>query len=234
MVQAAQVTVEIAGSQGVTFVGALNRWDMDGNPRHLPNSKAKIDVPEVDAVAKNVGAGRWVFENLPPGKYDLVLMGRDRLRIEGWEYAPVLDFDPFFPPDATTDEQTAKWIADDISNSRHYENKVVPLRMGGDDKAVRILIMLIRDQKTSYEGHLAGAATMRFELWQYDWRYGGWVKNARTQVMHRVMSTRDELRQWTWVWDPKLGAIEVKTSPVTIEYEMPKLPDENIKGLYPY
>jgi hypothetical protein len=162
-------------------------------------------------------------------------LGEKRLRIEGWEYAPVLEFDPFFPPtSAVADDSVREHLVDHIKKSRHYENKVEPLALGGDAKNVRILMMLIRDQKTSYEKHLPGAATMRFEIWQYDFQYGGWTKNKRTRVMHRLLLTRDELRQWTWLWEPKLGAVAMKSSDLTIDYSVPKRAEIKLHGLRPY
>jgi len=232
VLDAAKVTIDLGDSQGVTLVGAFNRWDQDGNARKLVNPKAKIDVPEVDATAVNTGDNQWVFQNLSPGKYDLVIMAAGRVRIEGWHYPPVLEFDPFFPPTATCPDDTREFIADDIKKSRHYENKVVPLEMGGDKKVVRVLVMLIRDLPTSY---IKGAGTMRFEIWQYTWNYGGWVKKKRTRVMHRVLLQVSELRQWSWLWEPKLGGIEVKKSPITIKYELPSRAEaQKLKGLHPY
>jgi hypothetical protein len=146
----------------------------------------------------------------------------------------VLEFDPFFPPDAEADEEVRNFITDDIRKSRHYENKVEPLYMGGEDKTIRVLVMLIRDKATSYEGIMPGAATMRFEVWQYDWRYGAWVKDKRTKVLHRVILTRNELRQWTWLWDPKLGGIEVGSTLATVTYQMPANADTQLQGLRPY
>lgn len=232
---AAELTVEIAAGEDVTLVGAFHRWDADGNPTRKVNPKAKIDAPEVDATAVRQDTGRWVFKNLKPGKYDLVILARPRVRIEGWEYAPVLEFDPFFPPTATVaDEDARNQIIDHIRKSPQYENKVEPLYLGGDDKAVRILMMLIRDKPTSYEADFPGAATMRFEIWQYTYQYGGWSKERRTRVMHRVILHRDELRKWTWLWDPKLGAIEVGSTPKTIQYAMPDPAAKKLRGLYPY
>ncbi len=232
---AGKVTVSLGDSgENVTFVGAFNRWDEDGNARKPVNTKQKIDAPEVDAAAVNEGAGRWVFQKLAPGKYDLVIMAKNRVRLEGWYYTAVLEFDPFFPPTATTDEETAEFIVDDIKKSQYYENRVGPLYMGGDKKAVRVLVQLIRDKVTSYESDFPGAATMRHEIWQYDWQYGGWAKNKRTRVIDRLIMHRDELRKWTWLWDPKLGGIEVKKSPITIDYRMPDPADKKLKGLYPY
>ena len=231
---AGDLTVDLGNARGITSVGAFYRWDMDGNPRRQVNPKAKIEAPEIDAAATNAGDGRWVFKNLRPGKYDLVIMGPRRVRIEGWEYAPVLEFDPFFAPDASLADDARDFITKDISGARHYENKVVPLYMGGAEKVVRILVMLIRDKKTSYEGHMAGAATMRFEIWQYEWRYGGWVKQKRTRVMHRVILPRGELRQWTWLWVPELGAVEVGDQPKTVKFDVSKIATAAVKGLRPY
>lgn len=232
---AAKLTVDLGNARGVVSVGAFDRWDQDGNPRKPVNTKAKIEAPEVDAFAKNAGGGKWVFEKLAPGTYDLVIMLENKVRIEGFTYPPVLEFDPFLPADAKVeDEDNRDWVIDDIKKSKHYENKVEPLYLGGDEKVIRVLVMLIRDKVTSYEADMPGAATMRFEVWQYDWQYGGWAKNKRTRVLHRVILPRDQLRQWTWLWDPKLGGIDVGRSPREITYEVPKPSESKLKGLYPY
>ncbi len=52
---AARVTVELAGAEGVKSVGAIARWDKDGNARRVPDPKAKIDAPTVDAEAADTG-----------------------------------------------------------------------------------------------------------------------------------------------------------------------------------
>jgi len=234
---AAKLTLTISNGQSVKMVGALHRWDEDGNPRKKLNIKGKIDAPEVDYTATRSEGGQWVFSNLPPGKYDLLIMAGDRVRIEGFDYAPVLEFDPFFPPDATVDDETRDWVFDDVKKSKHYENKVVPLYIGGDKekKACRVLVMLIRDKLTSYEADMPGAATIRHEIWQYSFNYGGWQKERRTRVLDRSILHRDELRKWTWLWDPRLGGIAVKSTPVNIEYTLPGAsPERKLQGLYPY
>jgi hypothetical protein len=234
MLQAADLTVELGTAKDVTFVGAVQRWDKDGNHRRLPDPKAKIDAPAVDAQATDAGQGRWVFKDLPKGKYDLVILCKDRRRLEGFQYVPVKEFDPFFAGDASTDDETREFILDDIKKSPHYENKVEPLYLGGDQKAVRVLVMLVRDKPTSYEGDFPGAATIRHEIWQYNWNYGGWQKEKRTKVMDRLIMHRDELRKWTWLWDAKLGGIEMGERPIKIEYEVPAGDAKRLKGLYPY
>lgn len=228
---AAKVTVHLGKAEGVQSVGAFQRWDADGNARKKVNPNQKIDAPEVDAAAKPAGGGKWVFDDLPKGTYDIVILLDGKRRIEGFNYPPVLEFDPFFPSDATAPEEVVDFITDDISKQRHYENKVQPLWMGGDEKTVRVLVQLLRDLPTSYT---PGAGTMRHEVWQYDWLYGGWQKNKRTRVFDRLLMQVSDLRGWTWVWAKELGGIEVKTSPQDVSFTVPPATDRSLKGLYPY
>jgi hypothetical protein len=233
--QAADLTVDLKNGESATLLGAIARFDADGNLRKLPDEKAKIDAPAVDAKAERTGSNRWIFKNLPAGKYDLVLLLKDRVRLEGFQFAPVREFDPFLAPDAAAEDDARDFIVGDIKKSRHYENKVEPLYLAGDKKTVRILVQLLRDKPTSYEAESPGAATMRHEIWQYAWNYGGWQKEKRTKVLDRVLLHRDELRKWTWLWDPKLGGLEMKEKPVEVKYEIPKpLADSKLKGLLPY
>jgi len=162
-----------------------------------------------------------------------VICAGDKVRIEGFQFAPVLEFDPTTWRDATVEDEDAREYGLDHSRkSQHYENKVVPLYLGGDERVIRALVMLIRDKPTSYK---PGAGTIRHEIWQYTWQYGGWAKEKRTRVLDRLLLQVSELRRWTWLWDPKLGGIEVKGEPVTIEYEVPRGTDRaKLQGLHPY
>lgn len=233
--EAAQVTVTITGApETISVVGAVQRWDRDGNPVRPVDPEAQIEAPYLDAAAESAGQGRWVFSNLDPGMYDLILLAGEKTRIDGFNFPPVLEFDPFFAGDSSIAEEHRQWIEEDIAASRHYENKVEPLYFGGDEKTARILVMLIRDKPTSYEGEFPGAATIRHEIWQYDWAYGGWKKNRRTRVIDRCILHRDELRRWTWLWDPRLGGIHVKSEPVTVEYHWPDVSARELEGLSPY
>ncbi len=230
---AAEMTVELGGNRAASFVGAVRRWDQDGNHRRLPDGKEKIDAPPVDAQALRSSPGRWVFAKLPPGRYDLVILAKDRLRVEGFTFPPVKDFDPFLSPEDAVDRRTRRTIVEKIKKSRHYENKVEPLYLAGDEKTVRALVMLIRDKPTSYEAEFPGAATIRHEIWQFAWRYGGWTKEKRTKLLDRVLLDRDELRKWTWLWDHRLGGVEVADRPVKIEYDLPDPAKRRLRGLYP-
>jgi len=228
----ATLTLETRDWPGVKMVGALSRWDSNGNPRRRVDPNARIDAPHVDFRAAGTGGDRWVFDNLPPGKYDLLIVTQGRVRIEGWTYPPMLEFDPFIAPEVTVDRATRQLIAEDIGKSRHYENKVVPLAMGKDKKTVRVLMMLIRDKPTSYK---PGVGTIRHEIWQYSYKYGGWQKERRTRVLNRILLPVAELRKWTWLWDPRLGGVKVGHEPVNVNYRRPKSSQPpKLNGLYPY
>jgi hypothetical protein len=220
-----ELALDLGPAPGVSFVGAVARWDEAGNPRRPVNPAAKIDAPEVTARAERRG-GRWVFHDLPPGRYDLVVLA-GRLRVEGFHYPPVLEFDSALPSDAAAPgEEVRQTVVADIVKAKHYENKVAPLFLAGDDKQVRVLVQLVRDKPTSYDADYGKpAATIRHEVWQYTWRYGAWAKERRTRVLDRILLPRDELRRWTWVWEPALGGIEVDGQPVMISYRLPARPD---------
>ena len=129
-----------------------------------------------------------MFKDLPKGKYDLVILAKGRLRIEGFQYVPVNEFDPFFPPDASTDDETRQLILDDIKKSPHYENKVEPLYLGGDKKAVRVLVMLHPRQahqlreRVARRGHRSATKSGNTRG-----TTAAWQKEKRTKVLDRLM-----------------------------------------------
>jgi hypothetical protein len=222
--RAGDLTVELGTAQPVSSVRAIMRWDDDGKPRSPVDPRAKIDDPRTDARAVSLGGGRWVFRALPPGHYDLVVITTGRVRVEGFRYPPITEFDPFLPSDAKPPhEETRDWILKHIARSPHYENKVVPLFLAGDEKQVRILMQLVRDKSTSLDADFgAPVATVRHEVWQYTNNYGGWVKDRRTEVLDRILLARSEFQQWTWVWEPRLGGIEVTDRPRTLSCPLPE------------
>jgi len=263
-IYAGGLTIQLSGdSDDVTFVGAIYRWDPDGLPRQADGSAKvakeraeapKIEKPWVDFRAVSKGKGTWVIESMPAGTYDLIIIKDGvKQRFEGWRYAPVLDFEEFFPPNAEVlcdkdndgkletvkDEESLKFVDKTIRESKHYENKVIPLYFGGGykkgqirPKQIRALVMLIRDLQTTLD---QSSATMRFEIWQFEDRSGGYVKQKRTHVLHRIIMPRDELRQWTWLWDPALGNINVeKSGQKTVEYKIPDPTNTKLQGLLPY
>lgn len=231
---ASDLTVDLGQSKGVSLVGAINRWDADGNQRRPVDPKARIEAPAVDARAVQEG-NRFVFHDLPAGRYDLVVLADGQVRIEGFHYPPVLEFDEVLPPDSAVPPDTREWVANDIARSKHYENKVRPLFFAGDEKQVRVLVQLLRDKPTSFDAEFgARVATLRHEVWQYTNRYGGWVKEKKTKVLDRIIMAKDSLRRWTWVWEPALGGIELGDKPVNLSFQVPERFDpEAARGLLP-
>jgi len=233
---AGELVVSLGKSEGVTSVGAIQRWDDDGKPRAAVDPNAKIDKPRVDARAERSDGGRWIFHDLAEGTYDLVILTSGRVRVEGFRYPPITEFDSFLPSDAKSpDDETRETIIRDIAKARHYENKVSPLYLVGNDKQVRILMQLIRDQPTSFDSDFgAPVATVRHEIWQYTNNYGGWVKDRKTDVLDRVLLPKAEFHRWTWVWEPKLGGIRVGTKSASVSYELPRRFDsKTAKGSFP-
>ena len=99
----------------------------------------------------------------------------------------------FFPRMPVVPRRRREWIVKHIAGSKHYKNKVVPLFLAGDEKQVRILVQLVRDQATSFDADFgAPVATVRHEVWQYTNQYGGWVKDRRTEVLDRILMARSE------------------------------------------
>jgi hypothetical protein len=261
---AGTLTVQLdGGTDDVSFVGAIYRWDPDGLPMkadgkpRVAEERAvhpKIDEPRVDYKLQNKGGGKWSAEYVLPGTYDIIAIKKGvKQRFEGWRFAPVLDFETFFPPDAgvfcdkevngkkekVQDEESLKLIDKQIQQSKHYENKVVPLYFGGSyrkgqirPKQIRVLVMLIRDAGQTLD---ETSATMRFEIWQFEDRSGGYVKQKRTHVLERLIMPLNELRQWTWLWVPALSNINVeKTGTVNVNYTFPDTQNTELKGLKPY
>ncbi len=285
---AADLTLEISGAdrERIEQVGLIHRWDADGNAVKPLDTKQKIESPAFDYIAKRSGTGktdRWIFQDLEPGRYDVVLLGANYLRIDGYGYPPVLEFDPFMGAVSATRPALRAWVANDVVRSRHYENIVQPLTVGDDvsgaedepvlvlenakvskseldpkrkvrleegeadefddgtedtstqPEVIRTLVMLIRDEVTSYEGEMPDAATIRHEVWQYTYHYGGYQKEKRTRVFDRAILPRDELRRWTWLWDARLGDVVIDSAgdSRTLRWTMPDLSKREIPGLYP-
>jgi hypothetical protein len=158
------------------------------------------------------------------------------MRIEGFHYPPVREFDPVLIHQPGVPAAARDWIAGHIDKSRHYENKVTPLYFVGDHKQVRVLVQLLRDKPTSYDGQFGQpVATLRHEVWQYTNQYGGWAKHRRTKVLDRILMPKDQLREWTWMWVPQLGGIKVGERPVKVSFRFPDLSNSGaLPGLLPY
>ncbi|WP_347242947.1 hypothetical protein [Thermogutta sp.] len=122
---AGTLTLRIKGAPPLRLVGVIQRWDQDGNPVKPVDPKAKIDAPDC-IPAKQTANGVWQIEKLAPGRYDVVILGQAKLRIDGFDFPPVLEFDPFFSGTSEVSDEHREEIESQIRNSRYYENKVEP------------------------------------------------------------------------------------------------------------
>jgi hypothetical protein len=221
---AGELIVKLPDAEGVTFVGAIDRWDADGNTRKPVDASAKIDQPAVTARAQSQDGKTWTFRNLPAGRYDIIILKKGRIRVEGFHYPPVLEFDPVLSSTASApDVEAARFIVKHIADTPRYENKVKALALAGDKKAVRLFVQLVRDQPTSYDSEVGyPVATVRHEVWQYTFKYGTWSREKAAKILDRILLPKAEFHQWTWVWEKSLGGIEVgKQGTVTVEYRLP-------------
>ena len=236
-VEAGELIVDLGKSPGITMVGAIRRWDEDGAARFPVDPSAKIENPRVDALAQPGSEGHWLFANLADGTYDLVIRATDRIRVEGFRYPPLRDFDAFLSSDTKPpDDETRDEIAREIAAARHYENSVSPLYWAvNGEKQIRVLVQLVRDRPTSFDADFgAPVATVRHEIWQYTRSYGSWTKDRRTEVLDRILLPREEFHRWTWIWEPRLGGIEVSRKPMTIVYRLPtKFDQRTSRGWFP-
>ncbi|NOX54426.1 MAG: hypothetical protein GXP27_08280 [Planctomycetes bacterium] len=234
-VRAADLTIRVEPESRVAWIGIVRRFNDDGSLARPVDPKAKFEAPYCDRTARRATAS---FDRLPPGIYDAIVFLKDGTRIEGYHWPIFNEFedpeDPVFqspPPD-----EVAEIVREKILGKRYYENKVTPLDMAGDEERVRVLMQLLRDRKTSYDGQYgAPVATLRYEIWQFTNYYGGWLRDKKSKVLHRILDAKERLRKKTWVWDRKLGGFAVgkNSRGITLRYRIPgdlsKLP-----GLHPY
>jgi hypothetical protein len=206
---AGELSVTIEPVDRVASVGLVRRFAADGTLLQPVDPKAKFEAPHRDAVAERVPA---TFGDLQDGTYDLIVFLKDGTRLEGF-YIPVFDEleetggDRFSHPPP---EDAEAEIRKQIKASRHYENKVTPLFLRGDDDQVRVMMQLLRDDPTSFDAEFgAPVATVRYELWQFTNRFGTWSRDRKSKVLHRVLESKDRLRKRRWLWTSELGGIRI-------------------------
>lgn len=233
--EAGRFELIIKGEGGWQEVGLIRRWDELGFPLPAYKRDAPITKPPLTLRARQVGENRWLIPNAPPGYYDVCFVSPERrVRIEGFYFAPVLELDEHWYRASVPPARVRRSLLDWIGQRRYYENKVTPLFMAGTEENVRVFMQLLRDRPTSADAMFGGPiATLRFELWQFRKLFGVWDKERATKVLYRLRLARTELARWTWLWDLRLGAVEIADEAVTLTYEVPKEPYRYAGGLLP-
>ncbi len=229
---AGELSLVLEGGERFELVGLVRRWDELGLPLQRVNPKARIDAPELAVRLEPVSSGRYVARDVPDGVYDLCLVDRRRAaRLEGFHFPPIIDFDPIWRTPPRPPAEAVTFVCRWIQKSRFYENKVTPLCVAGNDRAVRVFVQLLRDAGTTYDAQCgAPVATLRYEFWQFTNRLGVWDKERRNRVIYRLILPRAELARWQWLWCPRLGGIEVKGK-VELKLTLPSATDPDVVGL---
>jgi hypothetical protein len=229
-VTAGDLVVSVTPANRVARLGVVRRFDDEGALVRPVDPKAQFDAPYLDFVSESSPAR---FENLPAGIYDIIMFLDHGTRLEGFHWPMFGEFEdpeePAFqhPPS----DEVGEIIREQIAQNRYYENKVTPLALAGDDEHVRVLMQLLRDEKTSFDAQFgAPVDTLRYEVWQFTNHFGGWTRDKGAKVLHRILDARDRMNTRTWLWDRALGGIRITDDgdPVRLAYE---LDETTLKGL---
>lgn len=232
-VTAGDLLVSVTPANRIAKVGVVRRFDDEGALVRPVDPKARFDAPYLDFVSESSPAR---FEDLPGGIYDAIIFLDDATRLEGFHWPKFSEFEdpeePAFqhPPS----DEVGEIIREQIAQNRYYENKVTPLALAGDDEHVRVLMQLLRDEKTSFDAQFgAPVATLRYEVWQFTNHFGGWTRDKGAKVLHRILDARDRMHRRTWLWDRALGGIRIADDggPVRLRYELEETTLKSLVGL---
>ena len=138
-----------------------------------------------------------------------------------------------FPPTATTDDDTRKTITDDIAQSAALREQGRAVGHGrrqrrrprADDVDPRQ-----GDQLRGRQSRRGDDAAREFGNSPGPTAHGR--RSGGRAGFDRVLVHRDELRKWTWLWDAKLGGVEVKGRS-TLSYENAPAQREEAPGTVP-
>jgi len=88
-----------------------------------------------------------------------------------------------------------------------FENRIRALYIHGTRKHARVLVEMGRDKAFYNSGD---QVTWRVEIWDFLWKGDVWENPNKMQLtVERVKIPAMEFRKMTWVFDPRLGAIEI-------------------------
>ncbi len=232
-VNSAEVVIHLDDGGNWDAVGLIQRWDELGFRIGTYKIDGAIDRPPFRVTCVRASSAKWVAANVPPGRYDICLLSvKRRVRIEGFYFAPVLELDEHWYRFRAAPAEVRRAVVQWVRGRRWYENKVTPLFVAGNEGRARVFVQLLRDRPTSADGLLGQpVATLRYELWQFDKRFGVWDQERTTKVLYRLRMPRLELRQWTWLWDPRLGGVSVVEPRTDFRYRVPGKSSGQVGGL---
>jgi len=110
----------------------------------------------------------------------------------------------------------------DVCKVSRFENKIRALYVHGMRKHARVFIEMGRDKAFYNSGD---KVTWRVEIWDFLWKGDVWDNPNKMQLtVERAKIPVMDFRKMTWVFDPRLGAIEVVGGADVTEFNY-RLPD---------
>jgi len=178
----------------------------------------------------------WVVSGLASGYYDLWI-DTDKGVVEGANMKIINEIGEVEVPGEdmpALTERDKKKIADYCMKMKIFENNRRILAIDGHKGRARVLIEKLMTAQTSLPSE-EPIVFWRPEVWQFEFMYGGWVKNKRAIVLEREKLTYPMWRQLRYRFDPEIGGIKVADdAPAKITYELPaEWPDDPWKKLEP-
>ena len=191
------------------------RWDEDGKPRVPVDPKAKIEVPAWMPGPCRPGNGRLGVPQPPAGRYDLIILANDASAWRASAIHPSTSSTPSFPPmprgprrRQETDRQAilpSRSIT--RTRSRRCSWRGTRSRCGSRPARPRPADQLRhRFRCSGGDGPPRGLAIHQ----QLRWLGQGPRDRSSGPDPHG----QERIRLWTWVWEPRLGGIEVGTKPL--------------------
>ncbi|MFH0963414.1 MAG: hypothetical protein V2A58_05315 [Planctomycetota bacterium] len=204
---AGEIRVSIEPAQVVRSVCAIDR-----SPGGWPK-------PRYPAVRDE---GAWIVRGLADGFYDL-LIETDGGKIEGANLKLVNELGEVelpgeaAPPLTQKDEEAIREYAGAMNI---WENKRRILALAGHHQWARLLIEKLMTEQTSLVTS-EPVVFWRVEVWDFENRYGGWVRRRGYVVLEREQLTIDAWKKLRVRFDPVLGGIRVRGGvPATVSYNV--------------
>lgn len=153
----------------------------------------------------NAAEGRFVIDDLPPGRYDC-LFDFGNARLEGVSFqVPASDYEEEQP---LTEEDVAVIKAKVLSMNK-FEDQVEVMAIEGNIQHAVILLNKLRTKE--FYAAKPGEIIWRAELWHFERPEETWLKvqDEMFIVLYRERIPRSEYDKKSVTFDPQLGGLEM-------------------------
>jgi len=194
------------------------------NAGRLEKAIAVNRIENTRAIGKSV-KGKFLFEDLEPGIYDIVLE-TDIGAIEGVNMKNYNDLGEL--------EDSGKIGAVRLKDYDEVYNKALNMKifetqrriflLDGHRKRIRVLVEKLMADKMSLSQHEGGQPiTWRIEIWTYRFWSGGWLRDQTFELIQRKILNPTQYSALCWNYEEKLGGILVTDlAPALVKYTIPK------------